>query len=354
MNYFAYWRELLARNKTAHFLDIILKGYSQVLICLHPATGFLMVVAIFYLSRTIGFLTLVGVLSSTLTAFVIRARAFHINAGVYGFNGVILGIAWLWFFRMNMVSIILLVFTAALSSFLMKLLIDINSRTKTNLPVFSIPSVILIWSIILLLQHKNLVQADQHVLEYLRIYYENFACLSHDFALTTFLETFHKHVIVLFIIILGLRLHSRISLKLFLISFLITIVMIYSLGGAPEFKNVEFYLYNSIPCSIALGGTFLVFNRKVLVLTILGVIAVVGLTFIGIRIFPLPVFVAPFNFTTILFIWLVKAGFLRRKQGFYSVPMELISTSEFSLEWYKGELYADNYWRDIENLNFKK
>jgi hypothetical protein len=64
--------------------------------------------------------------------------------------------------------------------------------------------------------------------------------------------------------------------------------------------------------------------------------------------FFLPIFVAPFNFVTILFLWLVKSNHLKKDQGFLAVPMEFVSTPEFALSWYKGELYADNYWRQLE------
>jgi urea transporter len=151
-------------------------------------------------------------------------------------------------------------------------------------------------------------------------------------------------------ILLGIRMHSRIAALVSLFGFLLTIPLVYSLGTSREFLNFEFYLYNAVPCSIALGGTFLVFNRKVFLFTILCEICVITATFIGLRFLTLPVFVAPFNLFTILFIWLVKSGILKRNQGFFAIPMEFISTPEFGLSWYQGELYAADYWKSIDGL----
>lgn len=353
MNYLAKWRGACGKYKLLNFLDIILKGYGQVLLCLSPLTGLSLAAAILFLSRTIFLLTLLGVLSSTITAFMIRARDLHINAGVYGFNGVILGIAWLWFLRLNTASVILLIIFASLSSLITRSLIYLSSRIRTNLPFFSIPSLILVWSIIALslnrFPHQGLVGPDERIIGYLCIYKANFTALCGNFSPGAFIKTFYKQIIAVLIIFLGIRLHSRITARVCSTSFFVTIVMVYCLGGALEFKGLEFYLYNAIPCGIALGGTCLVFNRKVFLFTMLGVMLVAWLTFIGGRHFWLPVFIAPFNLVTISFLWLIKRNLLKRRQGFYAVPMELISTPEFGLEWYKGELYADDYWRKVED-----
>lgn len=326
MDYLAKWKTLL-RNRDRpyfrylYFLDVILKGYGQVLVCLNPLTGLLLAVAIFYLSGTIGLLTLLGVVSSTLTAFALRAKYHHVNAGVYGFNGVILGIAWLWFFKLNVLSGVLFVLAACLSSVLMKLGMYVSSRTRTNLPVLSVPCVVLIW-LALALARRFIPSGD----------------LAGPDSIT------FQHIIVLSLIFLGILAHSRISAMFSLTAFLTAAVMVYLLGGVGEFKDFDLYLYNAVPLGLALGGTFLALNRKVFLFTVFGVIVVVWLVFMGMRYFPLPVFIAPFNFTAILFIWLVKARILKREQGFYAVPMELVFTPESGLKWYKGELYAEIYW----------
>lgn len=351
MDYPAKWRELTRTNKLLSLLDTFLKGYGQVLICLNPLSGLSLAIALIYLSTKIFLLTLLGTLSSTLTAFLIRARTQHIRAGVYGFNGVVLGIAWLWFLKLDAFSVILLVIAGALSTLIMKLFIDMNSRTRVNLPVFSLPSVLLLWLVFILLPllHKGSLGPDQYILNYLNTYRAYVITLNSRFLSILFWETFYRQITIAFILLLGITLHSRISALFYLLALILTLIMTYALRGRAEFLNIDFYLYNTIPTSIALGGTFLVLNRKTFFFTLSALIAVMLTVFIGIRVFPLPVFVAPFNFLVILFIWLVKANILKRHQGFSPVPMELILSPEFALGWFKGEEYAAKYWRSIED-----
>lgn len=353
MDYLVKWKEAVYKNRLLFFVDLVLKGYGQVIVCLNPFTGFLLCLAIFFLSGIIGLLTLLAVIASTSCAFIIGARPLHIHSGIYGFNGVVLGVAWLWFIKINIISIILLVIFACLSTILMKILIDLSSRTKTNLPIFSVPALTLIWLLFISLrcldQSGVLAGPDARMLLFWQGHQNNFVWLLNHFNLPLFLKTFYKYIIAMLIIYAGIRLHSRITARFCLAAFCLSLLTLYLLGGRKEFINLEFYLYNAVPCAASLGGTFLVANRRAWALTVLAAILTTAATFIGFHYWRFPIFVAPFNFITIFCIWLVKADILKRKQGFIAVPMELISTAEFGLEWYKGELFADNYWRQIQN-----
>lgn len=351
------WREITTRNKFASFLDALLKGYGQVLICLNPITGFLLAAVIFFFSRTVGCLSLSGVLVSTLTAIFLRAKDIHIKNGVYGFNGVILGIAWTWFLKVNCISLLLFICITCLSSVIIMSLIQINSKTRVNLPFLSVPSVLLIWLMVIFFKYfaifSSIAGPDQGIVLYLENFQANFFSLTQAFSFPLFLKTFSQHLIVLFCIWTAIAFHSRLSFLFAFLFFFVTLMIVYILGGALEFQNIEFYLYNTIPCGIALSGTFLVLTRPVVLLSLLGVILCAVITFLGLHFSPFPVFVFPFNFVTILFIWLVKSGWLKREQEFLAVPMDFVSTPEVGLSWLKGEVYAENYWREIERMRYK-
>ncbi len=352
MDYVAKFTQLLAERKSLRFLDVLLKGYGQVLLCLNPLTGLMLFLAIFYLSPTICFLTLVGIVSSTLMAYLLRAKSAHIRAGLYGFNGVVLGIAWLWFMRMDTLSLVLLALGAALSSAMMKFFTGRNEGTTTDLPVLSVPALIVIWLLFLFLEtflaHADLVGPDRCIREYLQGYEVIYSSPSRDLAIHVFFRFFSKYILTALIVLAGVRVHSRVASLLFAYFFGITVLAILGLGGFAELKNLEFYLYNAVPCGIALGGTMLVLNRHVFLLAIAGVLLTIVLTFLGMRYFPLPAFVAPFNLIVIVFLWLVKSGRLGRRHGFCAVPAQLVSTPELGLEWHKGELYAQDYWKKME------
>ena len=346
------WRELAATSAGWRFIDSVLKGYGQVLVCLNPFTGFFLSVAILSLSPPVWFLTLVGVLSGTLTAGVIKAKPLHIEAGVYGFNGCVLGIAWLWFLRMNTASVLLLVFFSSCSAVLNKFLIDKSLKTRTNLPVFSIPALLLIWVICLLLNKSAVLNGlsgpDWRIVGYWRGVEYHTEAFQRGFSFGSIFEGLYRDILAAFFVTFAIRVHSRVSVGCCLYAFLLASILVIFLGGMGEFKNIEFYMYNVIPSVVAIGGTFLVLNRKVFITMTFAVVMIVACTFFALRFFPFPAFVAPFNLVTIFSIWLVKSGFLNRKQGFFAVPMDLVSTPEFGLEWQKGELYAQNYWQEVK------
>lgn len=348
---------IFLKNNLVHFRDALFKGYGQVLICLNPLTGILFSFTIFFVSKTVFLLSLLGVFFATLTAILIKAKSSHIETGVYGFNGVILGLAWPWFLNIHFASILLFIFFVCLSSVIIKGLIYQSSRQRSNLPFLSVPAIIIIWFVSLLFPIspilKNFQGPDRGVIEYLNTFQANFSILSSDFSWPQLLSTFHLHILVVIFIFLAIGIHSRLSLLLAVSSFLITILTVFILGGPLEFQNIDFYFYNAIPSAIALGGVFLVLTRPVFLLTCLGVLLINLMVFWGMSKFPLPIFVLPFNLITIIFIWLVKAGFLKREQEFAATPMDLVSSPEIGLQWLKGEIYAQNYWRAFEKFSFR-
>ncbi len=353
----AKWREIISKNRIFSLLESIFKSYGQVLICLNSLTGLTLSLLVFFVSKRLWLFTLMGVGCAVLIALLLRARTFHIHSGVYGFNSVILGLAWPWFVKINTVSIILFLVIACLSSLIIKFLIDFTSRIKSNPPFLSVPAVILIWAISILFHLfpflNNLIGPDPGILNSLENFQTNLTHLSRHFDLFLVLKTFRLHIFCLMVILLAVGLHSRISLLLATFYFLMTVFVVFFLGGWQEFQYIELYVYNSIPCGVALGGIFLVLTRPVFWLSCLAVILVNVLVFLGIRYFPLPVFVLPFNFVTILAIVMVKSGWLKREHDFYGVPMEMVSSPELGLQWLKGEIYAQNYWRKMEKLGFK-
>ena len=166
--------------------------------------------------------------------------------------------------------------------------------------------------------------------------------------MSMYLDTFKIHILVIAFIAIGIFRHSRISAVVAIATTIVTLALVYFIKGINGFGHIETYLYNTVPCGLALGGAFLVLNRQVWLLVLVNVIFIIFTVYVGLAISPFLLFVAPFNFFTILSIWLVKKGILKKEQGFYTVPMELIFSPETAEHWRQGEIYAQNYWKDIE------
>jgi solute carrier family 14 (urea transporter) len=75
------------------FLDASLRGYSQVFVISNPLCGLLILCGIFYDSWYTALASLVAVVSATFTAMLLGMPSGAISAGLYGYNGVLTGIA---------------------------------------------------------------------------------------------------------------------------------------------------------------------------------------------------------------------------------------------------------------------
>lgn len=72
-------------------LRVILRGVGQVFFCCNAVTGLIFLVALFIGGVTAGAAATVGVISSTVTAYLLGFSEDDIDAGLYGFNGTLVG-----------------------------------------------------------------------------------------------------------------------------------------------------------------------------------------------------------------------------------------------------------------------
>jgi urea transporter len=94
----AKWEALCASSGLLRFVDINLRGIGQVMLQDNPLTGALFLVAIAWGSYAAGvpqvaIAGVIAVIVATLTALWLRVDETSLNAGLYGFNAVIVGLA---------------------------------------------------------------------------------------------------------------------------------------------------------------------------------------------------------------------------------------------------------------------
>jgi|SRR3989338_2707604 len=137
--------------KSIDFLKILLKGISQVMLQNNMLTGLLFLVGIFYNSWLMGLGALIGVFTSTITAFILNYKKRDVYNGLYGFNGVLIGIALLFFFKVNILLICLIILGSILSSILM------HFMHEKKLAPYTFPFVLPAWLLIFLINFFDLV-----------------------------------------------------------------------------------------------------------------------------------------------------------------------------------------------------
>lgn len=87
------WAVYADHRRGLAFLDSCLRGAGQVALMNNPLTGLLMVAALFLADLQLGVISVVGLLTSTLTAQLLRLDRAQIRAGLFGYNGLLVGAA---------------------------------------------------------------------------------------------------------------------------------------------------------------------------------------------------------------------------------------------------------------------
>ena len=80
-------------NRSVAVIDTLLRGIGQVMLQNNPITGLLFLVGIFTNSYKYGLTALLGLVIATLAAHLLGADEMLIRNGLFGFNGVLIGIA---------------------------------------------------------------------------------------------------------------------------------------------------------------------------------------------------------------------------------------------------------------------
>lgn len=125
-------------------IKIILRGIGQVFFQNNALTGLIFLVGIFYNSWILAFGAILGNIISTYGAKLFKYDKEDIENGLYGFNGTLVGIAILFFFKFNYISILAIILGSILSTLLMYYL-------KKKIPAYTSPFVISTWIIIYIL-----------------------------------------------------------------------------------------------------------------------------------------------------------------------------------------------------------
>ncbi|MGB3203850.1 MAG: urea transporter [Crinalium sp.] len=133
----------LAKQPLLDFINSLLRGIGQVIFLNNPISGFLILTALFIQSPWVGFLSLVGVTASTISAIALKLDRDSRRNGIFGYNGILVGAA-LGIFGLpgngsgNLNWVVAVIVFAALTTVLMKTL-GVWCATKLNVPFLTVP-----------------------------------------------------------------------------------------------------------------------------------------------------------------------------------------------------------------------
>ncbi len=322
-----------------HFLKTIyistLSAYSTVLFSGKLSLGFLIFCATLF-NPPAAITGLLGILLSNLLAMFLGVYEERIKKGLYGFNGLLVGLSVSIYHQLDFNLIIILVAAIILLVFVTLSLEQILSYFF-GLPVLSIPFVIV--SIILYLSfydYKGLENKAAYVFKYDEYFPEL------PFYIMYYLKSlggifFQSSPWSGLCIAIVLLISSRIIFFLSILGFGMGLSFHIILNGNLDGIAIGNVGFNYILTAIGVGGYFLIPNPSTFILAGFASIAsalVSSFTKIFLVQFNIPVFALPFTSVTLLFIYVAR---LLRNRKFIFVDFQP-GSPERNLDYYKTRL----------------
>jgi urea transporter len=313
------------RNPAVAVVDTLLRGVGQVMFQNNPLTGLLFLVGIFVNSFKLGGAGLLGLAASTLAAHLLGTDRTLIRAGLFGFNGVLVGIALAFFFEFDFLLAVYIVLGAAVSTIVMMTLI--NLLTPWDMPALTAPFVLTAWLLLFAVYQFDFLQPTELIAPLapepgaavqtdLRELATGaggltLANLAHGFFRGVGEVMFQDNLLTGVIFLVAILVNSRISAAFAAVGSAVALLTALALGADGFSIYHGLYGFNAVLCAIALGGLFFVLTWKSALYALLAVVfSVVAFAAIAVLLSPIgmPALTAPFVLTTWLFLW-PKAGF---------------------------------------------
>ena len=285
-----WWLQFMHRMLAV--LQILGRGFGQVMFQNSVLSGWLMLVGICIHSWQMGLLAIVGNLVSTLTAYFSGYDQSAIKNGLYGFNGVLVGMAVGVFLKLSWEAIFLLFLGSCLSTWIVRVF-----GLQRYVSGFTAPFILSVWAMISfctfckpewLLVSDSVADSVQGV---------------------SFISTFSKSVGQVmfqgnswtgFMFLVAILLNSRIGLFYAVLGSMLSIPLAILLGVEADIMNMGLMGYNGVLGAMALGDrTWKGFWGAVCAVFLSVILQLMGMN-AGI-----PTLTAPF----VLSVWLIQVTF---------------------------------------------
>ena len=305
-----------ANQPSLDFINYNLRGVGQVIFANNPLSGLLILLALFIQSPWIGLMSLVGVVSSTVTAIALKLDRDKIRNGLFGYNGILVGAALAtfglsgnggWNFWWALAVIIF----SALTTVMMKTFGVWWATTFRCAPLtmpFNIATLLFLSLVMFLPQplfklgETTIDVTSVSTIEVPRL----LASLPIGYGQVFLADKF----IVGSLILLAVAIFSPFGATVGLVGEILGVVAALILGIVPEDINTGLWGYNSVLSAMAISGIFYVPNLRSFLFgagcAFVSAITIPILAIILTKPFGLPVLTLPFCIVTIGFFALLR------------------------------------------------
>jgi len=280
---------------SAYLVKSFLHSFSQVMLQENMITGLLFLVSIGLSSSTMLLGSILATVSALVVAKFCKFDLTAVQAGLYGFNAVLIGIAVFYFLPVSSTSLAFAIFGGALSSLLMHLM-----KTRlANIPTLTTPFILTTWLIWGLIDYAGLGTIIPSYLSGVNTITlaDFFLATLRGIAQVMFQDSWLSGAIFLCALALSSSKAAVWALTGSLVGMLIAFVLSFSQGTIV----LGVYGFNACLVAIALAARY----PKKYWLRILGILVSVLLTYAFEQV-TLPALTAPFVMTTWLMIAMIK------------------------------------------------
>lgn len=310
------WNDMVHRSWALRLLDIHLRGTGQVMLQNNPLTGLLFILGIFWGAAAggnivVGVGAIVGLVVATVTAILLHSDETSLHQGLFGFNGILVGVAVPTFLVMGPATWFLLVVGAAVSTVAM---LAISHVTKIwGVPALTFPFVLTTWFLVLAAYsfgHLPIRGMGPPALPAPVGVAAASLELSTGFLLAAWIkgvaQVFLINNFITGVIFIGALLVSSVWAAAFAVAgSVVSVVVALLLGASAADIDAGLYSFSPVLTSIALGCVFFKPSWRVALFTLLGtVFTVIAQGALDAAVAPtgVPTFTAAFVFVTWLFL----------------------------------------------------
>jgi urea transporter len=313
--YLSGWESLCASSGAVRFIDINLRGIGQVMFQDNPLSGALFFSAIVWGSIAAGVPQVaicgaIAVVVATLTARVLRVDEAALRAGLYGFNGVLVGLALATFIAPGPLLWTYVALGAAVSVVTMSA--TANALKALGMPTLTFPFVLVTWLLLLAVYGFAGLGGDALPVEDVVVPYEPVASTglsAGDFlqaALFSISQVFLKaSVIASLLFLAGLAVNSLAAAIAAIGGAVLAVATAHLLGAESDLITGGLLGFSPVLTAVALGTVFHKPGVRVAAYAALGTIfTVIAQAAFNVALTPLaiPALTGPFVLVTWLFL----------------------------------------------------
>lgn len=302
------WRELADNNSLMGFIDISLRGASQVFFQNNAITGFIILAAILWGGYAGGKLSVaygavVGLVVASFTAILLKVDRAALKEGLFGFNGVLVGVALPTFLAHQPLMWVYLVIGAAASTVVT--LAVANVVKAWGVPGSTAPFVFTTW--VLLLAAYSLVRIQIATMSPPTLPEARFPAPV-QFSGGTLAEILAKNISQVYLIenvvtgilfLVAIAISSRRSAVFAVVGSVVSLVVAIILGANGEAIHAGLYGFSAVLTAMAVGA---VFNPPSLRATIYAIFAAIFTVIVQAA---LNTAISPFGIPTLTFPYLI-------------------------------------------------